>query len=161
MTSVILWVLVMLSLSLMIYGYHSLPKRFERHELRGIVFLKRTRLMDCLLVIVVLGSALMYEIQTGKNLANQSALVVLIALFYFQGMRYSRWLIYRDGFLVFGKFYGFEQLEAMMLAENGVLQINLNDGKRLQLPVLHMGELEKALWLLSDGQAGKLPTLDT
>lgn len=157
MTTLGLWLLVGMCAAGMVYFYLLLPKRFAQHGLRGVVFLRRVHFIDALLMMTVIGAGLLYAQQTKQPLAQQSALFLLLAMVYVHGMRYPRWLIYHDGFLAVGRFYSFTQLEAMQLSEDGVLQLQLKDRAPLLLPVLNMAELEKALWLLSDGAAGKLP----
>lgn len=140
-TTLGLWLLVIGYALFLLYDGIIQAKRFG--DTLVAVRLRR-RVADGIFLNIIIAAGLYYEITTGKNPLNITALSLLVLLVMAHALRYPKWRLKKNGFTAGGRYYPYEAIAAMQLSEDGVLVLTLQNGRQIILPVAHIADLEKS-----------------
>ncbi|WP_072281384.1 DUF986 family protein [Rappaport israeli] len=154
------FILFILVLGYSLFLLYDGPIQANRHGKTLVSVRLRRRLVDSLFFSLILLSALSYEFTHSQDKPTLIALILLLALVLYQGLRYPRWRLKQHGFTAGGRYYRYPQIQAMRLSEDGVLLLTLDTGLNLILPIAHIDDLEKAAAFFTGEEALKhlIPT---
>lgn len=123
--------------------YDELVQHYRFGKTLVAMRLKR-RAADAVFLCLIVAAGLYYEFTQGNSVFNRIALVLLMDLILYHGLRYPKWRLKAKGFTFGGRYWTYAAIKSMQLSEDGVLLLTLVSGQQLYLPAAHLRELERA-----------------